>query len=210
MRAWYAHPPLWTRRRERSIAVVLTSVLAVLLSLVTVPAADAVAGPHPKVWTPPNTRLDKTRSVEGSNDHGELGTSAAPGKKGSSRWRPARRAVPTGSATVTLSAPAAGKATDGKAAAGRKTPVTRAGGLPVAVADLGAPHRAAKAPSVSSAATVGVTVHDAAASKAAGAFGNLITVRGASPRPTVDVPSGSSSTSRPLRARATGTTGPDS
>ncbi|APE20083.1 hypothetical protein SVEN_0642 [Streptomyces venezuelae ATCC 10712] len=181
MRAWYAHPPLWTRRRERSIAVVLTSVLAVLLSLVTVPAADAVAGPHPKVWTPPNTRLDKTRSVEGSNDHGELGTSAAPGKKGSSRWRPARRAVPTGSATVTLSAPAAGKATDGKAAAGRKTPVTRAGGLPVAVADLGAPHRAAKAPSVSSAATVGVTVHDAAASKAAGAFGNLITVRGASP-----------------------------
>ncbi|MFJ3902916.1 polymorphic toxin-type HINT domain-containing protein [Streptomyces sp. NPDC090025] len=172
--------------------MVLTAVLAVLLSLVTVPVADAAAGPHPKAWTPPNTKLTKTRSVEGTDDPGQLGTSPSSGTKDGARWRFQRRpVVPTGSATVTLPAPtpaasASAAAPAAKATGGRKPAVTRAGELPVAVADLGAPRRTARkatgpAGAGSGSAAVSVTVHDAAASKAAGAFGNLISVRGASP-----------------------------
>ncbi|MGO4635852.1 polymorphic toxin-type HINT domain-containing protein [Streptomyces sp. 2RAF24] len=174
--------------------MVLTAVLAVLLSLVTVPEAQADRGPHPKVWTPPNTKLTQTKSVEGATDSGELGASASPAT-GAGRWRPARKPVPTGTATITLPhAPGAG----------RKAAAIRAGRLPVSVADLGAAKPAKSVASAKSAksaqgakkvagsaagsvtadvgaASVSVTVSDAATAKAAGAFGNLITVRGASP-----------------------------
>ncbi|MEV0451874.1 polymorphic toxin-type HINT domain-containing protein [Streptomyces sp. NPDC050600] len=176
------------------MSVVLTAVLAVLLSLVTVPEAQADRGPHPKVWTPPNTKLTQTKSVEGATDSGELGASASPAT-GAGRWRPARKPVPTGTATITLPhAPGAG----------RKAAAIRAGRLPVSVADLGAAKPAKSVASARSArsaqgakkvagsaagsvtadvgaASVSVTVSDAATAKAAGAFGNLITVRGASP-----------------------------
>ncbi|MGW5421873.1 polymorphic toxin-type HINT domain-containing protein [Streptomyces sp. NPDC003943] len=185
--------------------MILTAVLAVLLSLVTVPEAQAARGPHPKVWTPPNTKLDKTKSVEGTTDPGELGASVDPRTGVAGRWRSVHKPVPTGSATVALPhAPGAG----------RKAAAIRAGKLPVSVADLGSakPAKSAKSGSKAAkgtksgksakgakkaagsaagdsaedsdpagAASVSVTVSDAAAGKAAGAFGNLVTVRGASP-----------------------------
>ncbi|MGW4164701.1 polymorphic toxin-type HINT domain-containing protein [Streptomyces sp. NPDC004788] len=191
--------------------MVLTAVLAVLISFVAVPEAQAAHGPHPKVWTPPNTKLDRTKSVEGATDPGELGASVDPRTGVAGRWRSARKPVPTGSATVPLPhAPGAG----------RKAAAIRAGKLPVSVADLGAVKPAKPAKSGSRAAkgaksgksatgakkaaggaagatagdsdpaadsdpagpaSVSVTVSGPAAGKAAGAFGNLITVRGASP-----------------------------
>ncbi|MFF0435276.1 polymorphic toxin-type HINT domain-containing protein [Streptomyces sp. NPDC004327] len=162
--------------------MVLTAVLAVLVSFVAVPEAQAARGPHPKVWTPPNTRLDKTKSVEGTTDPGELGASVDPRTGAAGRWRSARKPVPTGSATVTLPhAPGAG----------RKAAAIRAGQLPVSVADLGAPRHGSAGPApkavdsaggtATDSASVSVTVSDPAAAKAAGAFGNLVTVRGASP-----------------------------
>ncbi|GAA2774503.1 polymorphic toxin-type HINT domain-containing protein [Streptomyces showdoensis] len=181
------------------MSVVLTAVLAVLLSAVTVPEARAGSEPPSKVWTPPNTKLAATKSVEGGTDPGELGASADPRNRVVRRWSRIRKPVPTGTATITLPhAPGAG----------RKAAAIRAGRLPVSIADLGAakpvkPTRSAAsakpaqgaekiagraasgatadAPTDAGTTSVSVTVSDPAKARAAGAFGNLITVRGASP-----------------------------
>ncbi|MFJ5548049.1 RHS repeat-associated core domain-containing protein [Streptomyces sp. NPDC093225] len=166
-----------------------------LFSLVAIPEAQALRKPHPKVWTPPKTSLPKTKSVEGALDR--------PGKAGPRRtggvpkvWKPApRRAVRTGSVTVALPGATAGSskgrssaAADGPHAAqsGKDAEgATRAGELPVLLTDLGAPKtakaggaRSAAADPASGAPSVRVAVRDQAQSKAAGAFGPLVTLQG--------------------------------
>ncbi|MBO1332570.1 polymorphic toxin-type HINT domain-containing protein [Streptomyces sp. VRA16 Mangrove soil] len=194
MRAPLARPPLWFRRRGRSLSVVIPALLAVLISLVTVPEAQAGGrGPFPKVWTPPNTPLPKTKSVEGKTDPGELGaakTGRRTGPKTVSGPRKATPPVPTGSATVTLPAsdddtgqgPSTGS--PHRKGQGARPHAVKAGKLPVSVADLGVPRRGLKAkapPKAKGPASVRVNVHSVEKSRAAGAFGNLITVAGASP-----------------------------
>ncbi|MEU1282656.1 RHS repeat-associated core domain-containing protein [Kitasatospora sp. NPDC005856] len=148
----------------------VVSALAVLGSLLS-PLAPAFAAPSgdgkDKIWTPPNTPLQRTASVPGKADKPQ----AAPLPTGSPNWVPPKTAPQPkhGKAVVALdAAPAASRnaaASDGRKSASGAS--RQAGDLPVWLAPI-----AGAAP----AASVQVQVADPKTAAAAGAPGALISL----------------------------------
>ncbi|MET9466916.1 polymorphic toxin-type HINT domain-containing protein [Streptomyces sp. NPDC006544] len=149
----------------------MIAVLAVIISGLGLPAAEAAAKP-PKVWVPPKTALPQTKPVKGSNAK-PTDAKAPAGKP----WNPdAKAKAPAGSATVPL-------ASDGKSRSVADAKPVQAGELPVWVsAGTGAKpspklSEIAIAPSGSSGSVEGslrVEVKDEARTRAAGVEGALV------------------------------------
>ncbi|WP_457032128.1 RHS repeat-associated core domain-containing protein [Kitasatospora sp. P5_F3] len=153
----------------------LLTLVAVLASLLVAP--PAFAGKTPKVWTPPNTPLEKTKSVQGRSEDktGGSGGGGVPRE-----WKPSTpAAVKSGSATVAVTGVspeqlAARKSSGGAAPASGGHAQVQAGDLPVFLSDRGgAKDSAAGTPSIR------VDVLDAANSQAAGSSGPVVKLEGA-------------------------------
>ncbi|MGW4892902.1 RHS repeat-associated core domain-containing protein [Kitasatospora sp. NPDC004240] len=166
----------------------MLSTLAVIASLV-VPAggvAFAAAPDYERVWSPPNTPLPGTASVEGRN---APRSQTAEVRTGTKDWTPDKnpKAVPTGTATVQLpkpsspgtpSMPSDGR---GKAVTEPQAATSKAGDLPVW---LSSTTGTGDAPAASQAAgdvpgngpKVNVTVADSAATRAVGVSGALVSL----------------------------------
>ncbi|WP_354642660.1 polymorphic toxin-type HINT domain-containing protein [Kitasatospora camelliae] len=156
-------------RRSRIAAA---CALAVLMSVVTIPSAEAVAkaAKPPKVWVPPNTPLPGSDPVKG----GDARTNPKPAPTGKAWTPPADAATPSGSATAlaggALAAPAARDAAD--------APAAQAGTLPVWVTRTqeAKPRKqfAPLAPAKGGEAKVKVDVADPAKTRSAGVNGALV------------------------------------
>ena len=154
------------------------SALAVLMSVVTIPSAEAVAKAvkPPKVWTPPNTPLPQSAPVKGADAKAD-GQPADPGKK----WSPPDIARPaSGSATTALSdGAAASSSSAARDAAPANSPV-QVGSLPVWVAQAPGATAAAKAappaPGKGGDAKLRVELADEAKTRSAGVNGALLSV----------------------------------
>ncbi|WP_331721196.1 polymorphic toxin-type HINT domain-containing protein [Streptomyces sp. NBC_00454] len=150
----------------------MIAVLAVLISGLGLPAAEAAAKP-PKVWVPPQTALPQTKPVKGSNSK-PVNAKAPAGKP----WNPdAKAKAPTGAATVPL-----GSAGESKASSATK-PV-KAGELPVWLSARSGSKPSAKLSELATAPAAGaggpgegslrVEVKDEAKTRAAGVDGALV------------------------------------
>ncbi|GAA3000670.1 RHS repeat-associated core domain-containing protein [Kitasatospora albolonga] len=146
------------------------------MSVPAIPSAEALAasGPHPKVWTPPNTPLERTASVAGqaAEKKGQKTNGGVPVE-----WRAKAPAARSGTATVALSGvspeqAAARKLTGGASPSAGRTASRQAGDLPVYLTDAAA-GRAGGDPAVK------VGVLDADRAKAAGATGAVVTLENA-------------------------------
>ncbi|MBT2471915.1 hypothetical protein J7E97_29675, partial [Streptomyces sp. ISL-66] len=150
----------------------MVAVLAVLISGLGLPAAEAVAKP-PKVWVPPNTALPQTQPVKGSE--AKPVDAKAPASK---PWKPdAKAKAPAGSATVPLGS------TGGSGTVAGAKPV-QAGELPVWLSARSGPKPSAKLSELATAPAAGdpasgegslrVEVKDEAKTRAAGVEGALV------------------------------------
>ncbi|MFE3500293.1 polymorphic toxin-type HINT domain-containing protein [Kitasatospora sp. NPDC059160] len=154
------------RLRERLAAVTTAAVLGSLLA--PLPIAAAADGPdYSRKWSPPNTALPKTPSVEGQN--AALVPISKPEHPVPPSWTPPKdsRAVPSGHAAVTLgSAPEAHPLAEGeKPKAGAEA---KASGLPVTLAPLAGSSAAGQ--------TIQVEMADAKTSATAGIPGVAVTL----------------------------------
>ncbi|WP_259464600.1 polymorphic toxin-type HINT domain-containing protein [Streptomyces sp. TLI_171] len=145
-----------------------------LTSILVVPGAAFAQAKPPKVWVPPNTPVQETKSVNG---HDEV-LAPVPADGGPAVAAPAPRKAKTGSATVTLGGAsqeqlAARKLTGGAAPSSGGEARVQAGDLPVFLTDRGA----AKDASSAGAPQLKVDVLDGA--KAAGRAGPVVAVGGA-------------------------------
>ncbi|WP_268762426.1 polymorphic toxin-type HINT domain-containing protein [Kitasatospora griseola] len=146
-----------------------------MTSMLVVPPAAFAAKP-PKVWVPPNTQLQETKSVSG---HDEV-LKSVPADSGRADGKPApRRAPKSGSATVAVGDVsqeqlAARKLNGGAAPAAGGDARIKAGDLPVFLTD-----RAQGKASSADAPSVKVDVLDEGKSKATGRTGPVIALTGA-------------------------------
>ncbi|AUG80460.1 hypothetical protein CFP65_5774 [Kitasatospora sp. MMS16-BH015] len=178
--------PLWPKPGDGRRLTSAAAVLAVTVSLLTAPSAEAFAAhqPHPKVWVPPKTPLPKTQSVPGAN-------APKPGTKGPTgpvpkNWQPAKAALPqAGSATISLPKTsaeqlAARAMTGGASPSSAGSAQVQAGQLPVWLADASDGHpavaKSAAATAEAPAPSVKVELVDQAKAKAAGAPGPVLTL----------------------------------
>ncbi|MEU1423622.1 RHS repeat-associated core domain-containing protein [Kitasatospora sp. NPDC005751] len=169
---------LFTRPHRSRVAA--AAALAVLMSIVTIPSAEAVAKAvkDEKIWEPPNTPVPVTKPVTGT-DAKVAGHRADPGAK----WTPPADSSPPSGRAVAVLESTAGKALpaqpEANAASGStaSSPV-QVGSLPVWVARTQTSKQAAKsvplAPAPGGPAALQVEVADRGRTDAAGVNGALV------------------------------------
>ncbi|MFD7982416.1 DddA-like double-stranded DNA deaminase toxin [Kitasatospora indigofera] len=146
-----------------------------LLSVVTIPSAEAVAkaGKPPEIWTPPNTPLPQPNPVKGS-DAKPTGYTADPGV----RWSPPDSAVPAVGTGIAGLADEVASSSAARDAAPANSPV-QVGALPVWIArSTAAAAKAAAPPAVggSGETKLRVELADEAKTRKAGVNGALLSV----------------------------------